>query len=34
MRRDWPLVAYRWEGEKALSNDKLVWVQPNGGSDT
>jgi len=29
-----PLVAYRWEGEKALSNDKLVWVQPNGGSGT
>jgi hypothetical protein len=22
-----PLVAYRWDGESALSSDKLVWVQ-------
>jgi len=21
-----PLVAYRWDGESVLSNDKLVWV--------
>lgn len=24
--KDGPLVAYRWEGEAELSNDKLVWV--------
>ncbi len=24
--RDGPLVAYRWDGEPELSNDKLVWV--------
>ena len=23
--RDGPLVAYRWDGEAELSNDKLVW---------
>ena len=23
-----PLVAYRWDGEATLSNDKLVWVSP------
>ena len=22
-----PLVAYRWDGEQDLSNDKLVWVE-------
>ncbi|MBK6972669.1 MAG: metallophosphoesterase [Sterolibacteriaceae bacterium] len=25
---DGPLVAYRWDGEPQLSNDKLVWVGP------
>jgi len=24
--RDGPLVAYRWDGEKALSSEKLAWV--------
>jgi hypothetical protein len=24
--KDGPLVAYRWDGEQELSNDKLVWV--------
>lgn len=24
--KDGPLVAYRWDGEEELSNDKLVWV--------
>ena len=24
--KDGPLVAYRWDGEKELSSDKLVWV--------
>jgi hypothetical protein len=28
--REGPLVAYRWDGEESLSNDKLVWV---GGPD-
>jgi hypothetical protein len=23
---DGPLVAYRWDGEAELSNEKLVWV--------
>lgn len=28
--KDGPLVAYRWEGERVLSNGNLVWVSPSG----
>ena len=28
-----PLVAYRWDGEDELRNDKLVWVSPGGEND-
>jgi hypothetical protein len=24
--KDGPLVAYRWDGEENLSNDKLAWI--------
>lgn len=28
-----PLVAYRWDGETELSNDKLVWIGPSIGGE-